>query len=68
MHVSGIVTLEAAIDEEGRVSNVTVLEGHPLLRAAAVEAVRQWRFTPTIQNGEPIPIIATIKLIFRLKQ
>ena len=67
MHVSGIVHLEALIDEGGNVAGVTVTEGHPLLRDAAVEAVTRWKFTPTIQNGEPIQVIATIRLHFRIE-
>lgn len=68
MHVSGTVTLEALINEEGTVSRVEVAEGHPLLREAAMEAVKHWRYSPTIQNGEPIPIIATIKIVFKIER
>jgi protein TonB len=68
MHVSGTVTLEALIDEEGTVSRVEVVDGHPLLRAAAVEAVKHWRYSPTMQNGEPIPVIATIKIAFKIER
>jgi protein TonB len=67
IHVSGVVCLEAIIDEEGNVTDITVLSGHPLLRDAAVEAVKQWKYTPTVQNGEPAPILASIQIAFRLR-
>ncbi|MEJ2109047.1 MAG: energy transducer TonB [Acidobacteriota bacterium] len=66
--ISGVVKLEAIIDEEGNVTNITVLEGHVLLQNAAVEAVRQWKYSPTIQNGEPIPIRGLIRIIFSLQR
>lgn len=66
LHVSGTVILEALIDEEGVVSRVEIVEGHPLLRDSAAEAVKQWKYSPTIQNGEPIPIIATVKIVYKI--
>jgi periplasmic protein TonB len=65
--VSGIVVLEVAVDEEGSVYEVKVLQGHPLLVDAAVTAVRQWRYSPTLLNGEPVPVIATVTVVFNLK-
>jgi periplasmic protein TonB len=64
--VMGTVILEAGVDEEGGISTVKVLSGHPFLVDAAVQAVKQWRYSPTILNGEPVPIIATITVVFRL--
>lgn len=66
MGISGPVLLEALIDEEGTVSKVDVVEGHPLLCDSAVEAVKQWKYSPTVQNGEPISVIATIKIIYKI--
>jgi protein TonB len=66
VRVSGTVVLDVQIDEEGNVSDVRVLSGHPLLAGAAVEAVRRWRYTPTVLNGEPVPVVATVTVIFRL--
>jgi periplasmic protein TonB len=66
-HVSGPVILEALIDEEGNVSTVKILSGNVLLVDAAAAAVRQWKYSPTILSGEPIPVIATITVIFRLE-
>jgi protein TonB len=64
--VSGTVVLEALIDEEGNVSSVKVLSGHSLLVDAAVEAVKYWKYSPTVLNGEPVPILATVTVVFRL--
>jgi protein TonB len=65
-HVSGTVVLEALVNEDGSVSTVKVLSGHALLVDAAVQAVKQWKYSPTILNGEPVPILATVTVIFRL--
>jgi periplasmic protein TonB len=67
-HTSGEVILEATIDEEGNVMQpVRVLKGHPLLVDAAVQAVSQWKYSPTIQGGEPMQIIALVTVVFTLK-
>ena len=66
--VEGIVILEAVIREDGGVRDVRVLRSIQLLDAAAVEAVRQWRFTPTLLNGEPVPVVMTITVAFRLNR
>jgi len=65
-HVSGAVHLEAVVDEEGNIATIKVLRGHPLLVNAAVDAVKQWKYPPTILNGEPYPIIATVVVEFHL--
>jgi periplasmic protein TonB len=65
--VSETVILDLLIDEEGNVANVTVLKGHPLLNAAAVQAVKQWKYSPTIQNGEPVQVQATVTIFFRMR-
>ncbi len=64
--VSGEVTLEVAVDDDGNVVAVRVVGGHPLLSDAAVEAVRQWKYSPTLLNGEPVPVLAIVTVIFRL--
>jgi len=66
-HVEGVVILEAVIDAAGGVESVRVLRSIPLLDQAAVEAVRQWKFTPTLLNGEPVPIVMTVTVNFTLK-
>jgi TonB family protein len=63
-HVSGSVTLTVDIDEAGNVSKVRVAGGHPLLNDAAIDAVKQWKYSPTILNGMPVPVIATVTVVF----
>ena len=65
--VEGVVILEVVIGENGRVQDVRVLRSRPLLDQAAVDAVRQWQFTPTLLNGEPVPIVMTVTVSFQLK-
>jgi TonB family protein len=62
--ISGRVIMEVTVNEEGFVSNVEVLSGHPLLREFAVEAVEQWQYAPTLLNGIPVPVISTIEVSF----
>src|SRR5688500_10953401 len=64
--VSGVVILEALIAEDGSVREVKVLSSKPLLDEAAVAAVRQWRFTPTLLNGVPVQVIMTVTVNFTL--
>ena len=66
--VEGTVILEAVIAETGRVRDVRVLRSVPLLDQAAVEAVRQWHFTPTLLNGEAVPVVMTVTVRFELKE
>jgi TonB family protein len=64
--VQGVVILECTIDPDGRVREVKILRGVPLLDDAAIEAVRQWVYTPTLLNGVPVPVIMTVTVNFRL--
>ena len=64
--VQGIVILECVISPQGKVSNVTVLRGIPLLDQAAQDAVRQWVYSPTLLNGVPVPVIMTVTVNFKL--
>jgi periplasmic protein TonB len=66
-HVSGTVLLEAIIDEEGNVTNLTVISGPSLLVDAAREAVLQWKYSPTILNGEPVSVKTVVKITFRIR-
>ena len=66
-HVEGIVILEAVIGEDGAVGDVRVLRSISLLDSAAVDAVRQWRFTPTLLNGQPVPVVMTVTVAFMLR-
>ena len=65
--VQGIVIIEATIGADGRVTDVTVLRSIPLLDAAALTAVRQWEFSPTLLNGIPVPVIMTVTVNFTLQ-
>jgi protein TonB len=65
-HVEGIVILEAVIDERGNVDHVKVLRSRPLLDQAAIDAVRAWKYTPTLLNGVPVQVLMTITVNFNL--
>jgi protein TonB len=64
--IQGTVVLAAVISKPGTVENLTVLSGHPLLIQAALEAVRQWRYRPTVLNGDPVEVDTTITVNFSL--
>jgi TonB family protein len=64
----GRVIIEAVTDIYGRVIKTTMISGHPLLKAAAVEAVRQWVYEPYIIDGIPRPVIFTVNVNFTLQQ
>ncbi len=68
VRLEGVVLLQATIDERGIVTNVKVLRGKPLLTQAAVEAVQQWRYSPTVLNGEPVSVITTVTVNFKLNR
>jgi periplasmic protein TonB len=65
--ISGDVRLEAVVDEEGHVTSLQVMSGHPFLVEAAKQAVLQWKYSPTILSGEPVAILAIITVSFHLK-
>jgi periplasmic protein TonB len=64
--VSGVVILEAVIAEDGSVRDLRVLRSIPLLDQAAIDAVKQWRFTPTLLNDRPVPVVMTVTVRFTL--
>ncbi|HET7442214.1 MAG TPA: TonB family protein [Terriglobales bacterium] len=64
--VQGPVVLDAEISREGKVEKLTVLKGEPQLAAAAVEAVKQWRYEPYIKDGQPIGMRTTITVNFTI--
>jgi protein TonB len=66
--VEGTVILEAVIDTSGRVTQLRVLRSVPLLDQAALEAVRQWRYTPSTYGGRPVSVLMTITVRFTLAQ
>jgi len=66
--VQGIVIIEAIIDSRGNVESARVLRSIALLDQAALDAVRQWKFTPTLLNGVAVPIIMTVTVNFTLAE
>lgn len=64
--VSGAVQVEIVVNEEGTVTSARAVDGHPLLRSAAVEAARQWQFNPTLLEGVPVRVLATLTFNFSL--
>ena len=63
----GVVILEAVINERGTIERVKVLKSEPLLDAAAIAAVKDWRYTPTLLNGVPVSVLMTITINFTLQ-
>jgi protein TonB len=66
--VSGTVHLLGIIAKDGTIQKLQVLSGHPLLRQAALDAVSQWIYRPTILNGQPVEVEAPIDVIFTLSR
>ena len=64
--VQGRVIIEATIGVDGRVKDARILRSIPLLDRPALDAVQQWRFTPTLLNGVPVPVIITVTVDFKL--
>lgn len=64
--VQGMVELRAIISKTGTIENLVVVRGHPMLSAAAVEAVRQWRYRPYLLNNQPIEVETEITVNFLL--
>ena len=67
-HLEGLVILEADIDDRGNVDRVRVLRSAPLFDQAAIDAVRGWRYTPTLLNGVPVQVLMTITVNFTLRE
>ena len=66
--IQGNVVLHAIIGKEGAVRELQVLSGHPLLVNSALDAVRQWRYSPTLLNGQAVEVETTITVTFFLAQ
>lgn len=65
--VQGIVIIEATIGTDGRVTDAKVLKSVPLLDQAALDAVKQWTYTPTMLNGQAVSVIMTVTVNFALR-
>ncbi len=64
---SGAVVVQITVDESGRVVSASAVSGHPLLQQAAVNAVRNWRFSPTMLSGQPVKVTGTVTVNFTLQ-
>jgi len=64
--ISGAVQLQAIIAADGSIAELNVISGHPMLIAAAVDAVKQWRYRPTVLSGKPVPVNTQIEVNFTL--
>ena len=65
-HISGTVVLHAIIAKDGTIQELQYVSGPPLLMRAAMDAVREWRYKPTLLNGEPVEVDTTISVVFSL--
>jgi TonB family protein len=66
--IQGTVELAALIGPDGNVQQLNVVSGHPLLRQAALDAVKTWIYAPTLLNGSPVSVSTTVDIIFTLSQ
>ena len=66
--ISGTVRIVGVIAKDGTIQQLQLVSGHPLLAPAAMAAVRQWVYRPTLLNGEAVEVIAPIDVIFALSQ
>ena len=64
--VQGTVVLQAIIGTDGTIKDLKVLSGHPLLVRAALDAVKTWRYQPTLLNTEPVEVLTEINVTFKL--
>ncbi|MBZ5698225.1 MAG: energy transducer TonB [Acidobacteriia bacterium] len=64
--IQGSVILHAIIDKDGKVAELQVVSGHPLLVQAALDAVKQWLYKPTLLNGDPVEVDTTITVTFSM--
>ena len=66
--IQGTVTLEATIGKDGKIENLQVLSGEPVLATAALDAVRSWQYSTTLLNGDPVEVVTNIDVNFTLSQ
>jgi protein TonB len=64
--IQGQVVLRAEISKDGTIQNLQLISGHPMLTAAAIEAVKQWRYKPYLLNGEPVAVETEVIVNFSL--
>jgi protein TonB len=66
IHASGMVVLQATISRTGTIENLRVTSGPPVLRQAALDAVKQWRYRPYMLNGQPVEVETAVEVDFTL--
>jgi protein TonB len=66
--VQGNVYLDAVIGKDGSVTNVTVTGGNDMLKQAAIDAVKQWKYTPTLLGGVPVEVALYVQVFFQLNK
>src|ERR1039457_1724144 len=64
--IEGTVVLQATIDKDGTVASLMVLSGDPMLVTAAMDAVKQWQYSTTLLNGDPVEVVTEIRVNFTL--
>lgn len=64
LHITGVVKMTVTVGTTGRVENVKLISGHPLLAPAAMHAVRQWVFKPFAHDGQPVRAVVRIEIPF----
>jgi protein TonB len=62
--VEGRVVIETSIEKDGSIKDSKVVSGPPMLRQAALDALRQWKYQPGTLNGEPVPVEITVTIQF----
>lgn len=65
-HVQGVVQLDAIIGTDGKVKSVQLVSGHPLLSGSAMQAVRGWKYKPTVVGGAPVEVETMVSVSFSL--
>ena len=66
--IQGTIKLHAIVGTDGTIKQLDVISGHPLLVQSALDAVRKWRYKPTLVNGEPVEVDTTIDVVFSLNE
>jgi TonB family protein len=65
--IAGVVIIEATVGVDGKVTDAKVLRSVPMLDQAALDAVKQWEYSPTLLNGVPVPVVITVTVTFTLQ-
>ncbi len=64
--LQGTVALNVVIGRDGAIASVELISGHPFLVKAAIDAVKDWVYSPTLLNGEPVDVVTKLVVVFRL--